>query len=416
MAMIPRKTLDIDGRTLRRALWSCASTWIHPDFEAAWGPSLATLSIRTAFDLWLRAMRWPAGSEVLMSAVTIPQMKMIVEAHGYVPVAVDFDPRVCFPGVAELEAHRSSRTKAVVVAQLFGARNDLHDIARWAKQHGLLLVEDCAQCYAGKPAPLAAGVDLALHSFGSIKTATCLGGAIAQLRDPSTLEAMKRFQAQYARQSRVAYAKKILKYAALHLATKRWLYPFLIRVLDRLCGDYDRAPRALTRGFPDAALLVSIRKRPSLPLLALMAHRFSRYDAPHLARRRANGEQLSLLFDDGVELLGGAGARHSHWLVPVRIRSRDSREVIRHLRAHGFDATSGASTLVAIDARASRAYEAMENVVYLPAGPTLTPAEVSMLAERVNELARRGTVGVESSDALDREPERSGASSSNRAA
>jgi len=103
-------------------------------------------------------------------------------------------------------------------------------------------------------------------------------------------------------------------------------------------------------------------------------------------------------------------------LVPVRIGGRDARELICGLRAHGFDATSGASTLVAIDARASRAREAMENVVYLPAVHTLTPAAVSMLAERVNELARLGTVVVESSDALDREPERSGVSSSNRAA
>ncbi len=47
---------------------------------------LITLSVRSAFDLLLRAMQLPPGSEVLLSALTVPDMVHIVHMHGLVPV------------------------------------------------------------------------------------------------------------------------------------------------------------------------------------------------------------------------------------------------------------------------------------------------------------------------------------------
>ena len=55
------------------------------------------LSVRTALDLLLEAWALPRGSEVLMSAVTIPDMVAIVRHHGLVPVPVDLDMRRLAP-------------------------------------------------------------------------------------------------------------------------------------------------------------------------------------------------------------------------------------------------------------------------------------------------------------------------------
>ena len=46
---------------------------------------------RSGFDLILRALRLPRGSEIIMSSVTIKDMVKIVEHYGYVPVPIDLD-------------------------------------------------------------------------------------------------------------------------------------------------------------------------------------------------------------------------------------------------------------------------------------------------------------------------------------
>ncbi|GMF56664.1 unnamed protein product [Phytophthora fragariaefolia] len=46
----------------------------------------------TGFDLLLQTLKLPAGSEVLCSAITIPDMIYVLRYHGLVPVPVDLDP------------------------------------------------------------------------------------------------------------------------------------------------------------------------------------------------------------------------------------------------------------------------------------------------------------------------------------
>lgn len=49
------------------------------------------MCVRSGFDLILRALRLPKGTEIIMSSVTIKDMVKIVEHYGYVPVPVDLD-------------------------------------------------------------------------------------------------------------------------------------------------------------------------------------------------------------------------------------------------------------------------------------------------------------------------------------
>ncbi|CAN0486213.1 unnamed protein product, partial [Scytosiphon promiscuus] len=92
------------------------------------------LSIRTAFDLYLKALDLPRGSRVVCSALTIPHMVDIFEEHGLVPVPVDLDTDTLAPEPGALEAaaerHRPGkggddgerRVRAIYVAHVFGAQ------------------------------------------------------------------------------------------------------------------------------------------------------------------------------------------------------------------------------------------------------------------------------------------------------
>ncbi len=94
-----RKRLDIGWRDLAFALANClwprSREVIAESVERMWDGSdhaIACLSVRSGFDLWLEAIALPPGSEVLVSAITIPDMVRIIEEHGLVPVPVDVDP------------------------------------------------------------------------------------------------------------------------------------------------------------------------------------------------------------------------------------------------------------------------------------------------------------------------------------
>ena len=75
---------------------------------------LVCLSVRSGFDLLLQALALPAGSEILVSAVTHPDMVNIIERHDLRAVPVDLDlatlaPRAEAIRVVEAGGRSSSR-------------------------------------------------------------------------------------------------------------------------------------------------------------------------------------------------------------------------------------------------------------------------------------------------------------------
>src|SRR5215210_3717690 len=136
---------------------------------------LVCFSVRSGWDLWLGAQGLRAGDEVLVSAITHPDMVRIIREHDLRAVPVDIDPETLAPRPWMLEAALTPRTRVVLVAHIFGGRMDLGVVARFAKDRGLLLVEDCAQAFQG-PEKMGDAADVSMYSFGTLKTSTALGG------------------------------------------------------------------------------------------------------------------------------------------------------------------------------------------------------------------------------------------------
>ena len=96
--MWPRKQLDIGWTDLAFGLLQVVAAHARPAADAVvgdgWVPAeeaIVSLSVRTGWDLLLAALELPAGSEVITSAVTIPDMVRIIEHHGLVPVPTDVE-------------------------------------------------------------------------------------------------------------------------------------------------------------------------------------------------------------------------------------------------------------------------------------------------------------------------------------
>lgn len=329
--------------------------------------SLASLSVRSGFDRLLATLQLPPGSEVLVSAVTIRDMIAVIEQHGLRAVPVDVDADSLHVDEAALAASLTPRSRMLLVAHLFGSRMPLDGLLAFARRHGLLLVEDGAQAYTGDGWFGEPACDVSLLSFGPIKTATALGGALLRFVDPDLRDRVRAAQARQPLQATRAFAQRVGKYALLKALTGRAAYSLFYRACRALGVDHDALINRSVRGFPGGELFLRIRHRPCAAQSRLLLRRLRGYPQARVAQRAQRGQRLLAALP--LARPGRALADSSHWVLPVL--SADPPRLVAGLLACGFDATRGASSLYAVPGDtppgAGDLRRVMAAVVYLPA-------------------------------------------------
>jgi perosamine synthetase len=384
--MIPRKRLDIAWSDFAYGAVACAR--IAPRVRPI-GPiltrhpeALVCLSVRSGLDLLLGALEWPKGSEILITAITIPDIPRIIREHGLVPVPVDVDPGTLLPDLDELEAAATAHTRALIVTHLFGYRLPLAPFTGWARRRGLMVIEDCAQAYAGDGFTGDERSDVRMFSFGPIKTASAAGGGVLLVRQRRLRETLRRLQERWPAQRTTSHLGRLLKLAAIQPLLRVGPYRALVRMMRAFGLNHDDLITRVGRSFSGADFFGRIRRRPCAALVQLLEYRLATYDRSRLARRAAAGERLKALIGDD-SLIGGRAGPGTHWLIPVRHHDPDT--LMRRLWKEGFDATRGESSLCAVAAtgahrRAVCAEGVMAEVLYLPLPETM-PRELVRLGK-----------------------------------
>ena len=254
-----RKRLDISKKELFYAMSFCFTAGsrkslirkVQNTWEGEGRKCFTCLSVRTGFDLLLQAMNYESGSEILMSALTIPDMPRIVSHHGLVPVPVDLDIENLSLLTEKIEALITFRTKAIVIAHLFGGIRDITPIKDLAIKHHLVVIEDCAQAYYSSSFSGSPAADISMFSFGTIKTATALGGAVLIFRNNDILlKNIEKLHHSYPFQKRRTFLVKALKYLLLTFITSPKILPVIINRLGKKGVDYDCYIHSLSRSFP----------------------------------------------------------------------------------------------------------------------------------------------------------------------
>ena len=282
---------------------------------------LPCLSVRTGFDLFLRVMNYAPGSEVVMSAVNIPDMIQIVHAHGLKIVSLDVDIETMAPKIHLLNALVSERTKVLVVASIYGRRFDMDPVVSAARSHGLMVVEDCAESFGGFDYLGYEGSDVALFSFGPIKHHTAFGGAIAKIRSKDLYEKMSHLYETDPFQPHVQYLKKVVKYALAHICLDCPTVSRLIMYFSRLLNiDHKKYVVSMLRGFPDK-LMVKLRQRPCDALLAMIAMRLNQVDLTGISLSNLKHEYVQERLPSGVTQVGAKADIRNHWLFPILVVS-----------------------------------------------------------------------------------------------
>jgi dTDP-4-amino-4,6-dideoxygalactose transaminase len=392
--MFSRNRLDIAWSDLLAGVgFSIFGSWTDQkqmDIETSWHPGgLIFSTLRASWDALLTELDLPKGTEVLCSAVNIPDMFQILEDHGLVAVPIELNLRTMAVDQKEWQQRMSSRTGLILISHLLGSRNQMDAFFSLAAEHDIPVVEDCAQAfdghdYCGDQRALAS-----LFSFGPIKTKSTLGGAVGIIRDPVLRQRIRARCQTYPRQGRYGFLIKVCKYGVMKLLTVRPLYALFVRVCSWMGGSHDQVINSAVLGLKGDDYYRVLRTQPADPMLCLMKRRLERSEHPSLEARRQSGEALLALLPADAPVLGRDADERSWWQFCVL--SPDPRALILHLQSNGFDATDGSSRLAPVAPpngypSVDHTAQAMKSVVYVPAYAELGERYRNQLAEALKEV------------------------------
>jgi perosamine synthetase len=397
--MIARKRADIAWRDIAFGLRVCL--WPTPPRPDGFcdEESLVCLSVRSGFDMLWSALAWPAGSEVLVSAITIPDIPRIIRHHELVPVPVDLDIATLTVDADALRRAITPRTKAILVAHLYGSRMAMEPVLAVAREHGLLVIEDCAQAFTGQDFKGHPESDVRMFSFGPIKTATAFGGGVLFVRDRALRAKMATLQATYPQQGRREFFRRVLMFSLFMLALAPAPYAAVIFFFRLIGRNHDEIVTGAGRSFGGPDFFQKIRRQPSLPLRLLLSRRLRTYPADRVQQRAAAGREVCAALPQGM-VLGCRAAQHTFWLFPIVSHAPEA--LMQRLWHGGFDAARGSTSLCAVDPPPDRpetlpsaSQAALANVLYLPVYAAMKSVDLQRLGRLVSRFETENSGGAE---------------------
>ena len=192
---------DAIGRVLRDGPWILGDP--VSAFEGEWAaytghPDVVGVGNGTdALVIAMTALGLSPGAGVLVAAVEGGYAATAARIAGLVPHVVDVDRATMGPTPELAAAALVPGVEAIVVTHLHGDAVPLPALDLWRREHGLALVEDCAQAHGLRPGGRHVGTtgDAATYSFYPTKNLGAVGdgGAVA-FADVGHTEAARRLR------------------------------------------------------------------------------------------------------------------------------------------------------------------------------------------------------------------------------
>ncbi len=146
------------------------------------GGTVACVSSGTAaLHLALMGIGLKPGDEVLVQSLTFVACFQAISAVGAIPVACEVIPETCTIDLKDAAKRITKKTKAVMPVHYASRTGDIDEVYRFARKHGLRVVEDAAHAFGTTHKNRLVGSfgDVACFSFDGIKNITSgEGGAV----------------------------------------------------------------------------------------------------------------------------------------------------------------------------------------------------------------------------------------------
>jgi len=149
-----------------------------------------------ALHLAVAAVDPEPGDEIITTPISDFGSVIPILMQNAVPVFADVDPRTAQLDPAAVRAAITGRTRAIVAVHLLGAPAPVRELREIADEHGLVLIEDCAQAFLTEPSPgrLAGSYgDIGCFSLQQSKQITAGDGGLVVTSDEVLARRMRLF-------------------------------------------------------------------------------------------------------------------------------------------------------------------------------------------------------------------------------
>ena len=154
-----------------------------------------------ALEIAIEALDLPKGAEVIVPGNTFIASSEAVSRQGYKVVFADADPGSYTLDPVSVRKKLTPRTAALMPVHLYGHPCDMDELGAIAREHGLKIIEDCAQAHGAEFRGKRVGAigDVATFSFYPGKNLGAYGDAGAITTDDEALARRMRMIANHGR-------------------------------------------------------------------------------------------------------------------------------------------------------------------------------------------------------------------------
>jgi len=200
------------------------------------------------------AIDLPRGSEVLAPSYTAWATTAPLHLFGLVPLFVDINPRTMTFDLEDARRKLNGRVKAVVPMHSFGNPCDMDDICAFAREHGLVVIEDAAQAQGAslKGKPVGTWGQIGCFSFQTSKILPAIEGGAGVYQTRELYERATMF-GNYELPASFPEDSPYRTYAGTGMGPKFRIHPLAAAIvrrqlpkIDKLNELVDRQVRALT--------------------------------------------------------------------------------------------------------------------------------------------------------------------------
>jgi len=183
----------------------------------------------------------PPGSEILAPSYTAWATVSPMWMFGLVPVFVDVNPRSLNFDLDDAKRRLTKNTKAVIPVHWFGLPCDMDQIGDWAKEKGLIVVEDACHAHGAslKGKYMGSWGRMAAFSFQTTKTLPAIEGGMGNYQQREDFERATAFS-DYSKPSSLPADSAYRKYQGSGFGPKLRMHPVAavlascqLRALDR---------------------------------------------------------------------------------------------------------------------------------------------------------------------------------------
>ena len=160
-------------------------------------PCVGVANGTDALVIALQALDVGIGDEVITTPYTFYATAEAIARIGAVPVFVDIDPATYCIDPAKIVERIGPKTKAIIPVHIFGYPADMEAICALAAEHGLAVIEDCAQAFGATINGQEIGTfgDIGTFSFFPTKNFPGIGdGGFVTCRDDGLAARVKRLR------------------------------------------------------------------------------------------------------------------------------------------------------------------------------------------------------------------------------